>query len=524
MIRQSLRLKDPRHIGPGIAAFAAALAVALLGLQSRADTPSGEASAPRSGAVRLRLLGVNDFHGHLEPPRPGLGGAAWLTGHLNQAALPGHTIRVHAGDMVGASPLISSWFHDEPSIEAANLIGFDVGTVGNHEFDEGGDEMLRLIRGGARTGPAALKPDGAGGLVNTSSPGFRGAAFPYVAANTMERASGRLVLPPYRVVERAGVRVGFIGVTTPSTPHFVLPRFADRFRFLDMSDSVNRWAGELQRRGVQAIVVLAHSGAPSQEGDGTDATGEVVEECRQMSDAVDVVIAGHSHSRLNLRVPNASGRGDKLVVEADSYGTAFDRVTLSVDRGSGDVVRKSASIDPTSHSGAQADPESAALVARYARRIAPVGGRMIGRSTRDMSAEDGLGELAAEAQRQLADSDVAVVNRGSFRGSIDEGPISYGDLFEAQAYDHPVLRLRMSGADVLALARHPAVYAAGVRGSRPIEPSRAYTVAVNELFATRSGLPALEAAARAGRPVGTEVEALSRYVGTRSGPVGRGSP
>lgn len=523
MIRQSLRLRDPRHIGPGIAAFTAALAVALLGLHARADTPTGEAATP-SGAVKLRLLGVNDFHGHLEPPEPNVGGAAWLTGHLDQAAIPGHTIRVHAGDMVGASPLISSWFHDEPSIEAANLMGFDVGTVGNHEFDEGGDEMLRLIRGGGRTGPAALKPDDAGGLVNTSSPDFRGAAFPYVAANTVERSSGRLVLPPYRVVERAGVRVGFIGVTTPSTPHFVLPRFADRFRFLDMSDSVNRSVEELERRGVEAIVVLAHSGAPSQEGDGTHATGEVVEECRQMSDAVDVVIAGHSHSRLNLRVPNASGRGDKLVVEADSYGTAYDRVDLSVDRRSGDVVRKSASIDATPHSGAEADPESAALVARYARRIAPVARRIVGHATRDMSAENGLGGLAAEAQRRLAGSDAAFVNRGSFRGWIEDGPISYGDLFEAQAYDHPVLKLRMSGADVLALAQRPAVYAAGVRGSPPIEPSRAYTVAVNELFATRSGMQTLEAAARAGRPVGTEVEALARYVGTLPGAVGEGSP
>jgi 5'-nucleotidase len=523
VIRQSLRLRDPRHVAPGIAAFTAAMAVALLGLHARADTPTSEAATP-SGAVKLRLLGVNDFHGHLEPPEPDVGGAAWLTGHLDAAVVPGHTIRVHAGDMVGASPLISSWFHDEPSIEAANLMGFDVGTVGNHEFDEGGDELLRLIRGGRRSGPGALKPDGDGGLVNTSSPGFKGAAFPYVAANTVDRETGRLVLPPYRVVERAGVRVGFIGVTTPSTPHWVLPRFADRFRFLDISDSVNRWVRELQRRGVQAIVVLAHSGAPSQEGDGARATGEVVEESREMSDAVDVVIAGHSHSVLNLRVPNPSGRGHKLVVEADSYGTAFDRVDMTVDRRSGDVVRKSASISPTPHSGVAADPESAALVARYARRIAPVGGRVVGRASRDMSAEDGLGTLAAAAQRRLAGSDVAFVNRGSFRGSVEDGPITYGELFEAQAYDHPVLKLTMSGADVLAVARHAAVYAAGVEGGPPIEPSRRYTVAVNELFATRGGIPSLEAAVPAGHPVGTEVEALSRFVEQQHRALGAGSP
>ena len=132
---------------PGLAAFTAAMLVALLGLYAQAGTPETEAGAPESrqresprGVVKLRLLGVNDFHGHLEPPRPGIGGAAWLKSHLDRATLPGRTIRVHAGDMVGATPLISSWFHDEPTIEAANEIGFDVGTVGNHEFDEGGGE------------------------------------------------------------------------------------------------------------------------------------------------------------------------------------------------------------------------------------------------------------------------------------------------------------------------------------------------------------------------------------------------
>ena len=258
----------------------------------------------------------------------------------------------------------------------------------------------------------------------------------------MERSSGRLLLPPYRVVERAGVRVGFIGVTTPSTPHWVLPRFADRFRFLDISDTVNRWAGELRRRGVEAIVVLAHSGAPSQEGDGTRATGEVVEESREMSDAVDVVIAGHSHSRLNLRVPNPSGHGDKLVVEADSYGTAFDQVNLSVDRRSGDVLRKSASIVRATHSGAEPDPESAALVARYARPD-----RAGGRPHRGQRAPRPVGRRRPgrrsppRPSARLADSDLAFVNQGSFRGSIGAGPISYGEAFEAQAYDHPVVKL-----------------------------------------------------------------------------------
>ena len=298
-----MRRIDRRHLLPGAAAFAAALLVALLGLNAGAEEH-------RTGTVHLQLLGVNDFHGHLEPPEPGIGGAAWLGAWLNRAATshPERTIRVHAGDMVGASPLISSHWHDEPTIEATNQMGFDVGTLGNHEFDEGGDEALRLVKR---------------------------AHYPYVAANTVTRDGGDLILPPYKIVERAGVKVGFIGVTTTDTPVFLLSRFARQFRWNDLSDTVNRYVPELQRKGVQAIVVLAHAGA-FQEGD--DAEGEIVDEAREMDDAVDVVIAGHTHSKLDLTV------GGKLVVEALSYGVAFDRVDLAIDRATGDVVSKAARV------------------------------------------------------------------------------------------------------------------------------------------------------------------------------------
>jgi 5'-nucleotidase len=141
-----MRLARRRHLLPGLAAFAAALAVALLGLNADAGQTAPEPKRERF--VELQLLGLNDLHGHLEPPEPGLGGAAWLGAWLDRAAAshPGRTIRVHAGDMVGASPLISSHFHDEPTIDATNMMEFDVGTLGNHEFDEGGAEALRLVR------------------------------------------------------------------------------------------------------------------------------------------------------------------------------------------------------------------------------------------------------------------------------------------------------------------------------------------------------------------------------------------
>jgi 5'-nucleotidase len=212
------RLADCRHLLPGAAALGAARLVALLGLTAGAQEPKPQVEpAPLSGTVELQLLGVTGFHGHLEPPEPGAGGAAWLGAWLNRAAgsHPERTIRAHAGDIVGASPLISSHFKDAPTIEATNPMGFDVGTLGNHEFDQGGAEALRLVRR---------------------------AGYPYVAANPGTREGREFILPPYRIIERSGVKVGFIGVTTQG-----------------------------------------HSP-------------------RQMDDAVDVVIAGHTHSRLDLQV------------------------------------------------------------------------------------------------------------------------------------------------------------------------------------------------------------------------------
>ncbi len=506
-----------RNLAPGIAAFATAILVALIGLAASADPPSGDgAVGEREGVVKLRLLGVNDLHGHLEPPRDEIGGAAWLAAHLDSATLPGRTIRVHAGDMVGASPLISSWFHDEPAIETTNQLGFDVGTLGNHEFDEGGDELLRLLRGGQRTGPGALKRDAAGRLVNTSSPGYAGAAFPYIAANTIDR-DGEPLLPPYEIVERAGVRVGFIGVTTTSTPYFLLPHHAERFRFTDISDAVDRWVPELQRQGVEAIVVLAHSGASSEPGDRDSAAGEIIDETAQMSSAVDVVIAGHSHSLLNLRVPNADGKGDKLVVEALSYGVAYDRVDITVDRASGDVVDKAGAVPSTRHGKLTPDRATSALVRGYADRIAPLARRVVGGTAQPLTRANGqLGAIAAAAQRELTGAGVALVNPGSLRADLDAGPLLYEELFAVHPYDFPLVRSKLSGRALRALltelridAPDPGAYFAG---PARIDPDKTYTVATNEWMATGEAFPALRAAGRVGRPVGSETEALVDYV------------
>jgi 5'-nucleotidase len=466
-----MRRVDRRHLLPGAAAFTAALLVALLGLNAGAEQPG---PPPRPGTVELQLLGVNDLHGHLQPPQAGLGGAAWLGAWLNRAAgsHPERTIRVHAGDMVGASPLISSHFRDQPTIEATNRMRFDVGTLGNHEFDEGGAEALRLV-----------------GL----------ARYPYVAANTITRNGGELILPPYRIVRRAGVKVGFIGVTTEDTPYFLLSEFARQYRWTDISEAVNRWVPELRRRGVEAIVVLAHAGG-FQEGD--DAAGEIVDEVREMDDAVDVVVAGHTHSKLNVDV------GRKLVVQALSYGVAFGRVRITVDRLTGDVVDKSALVVPTRHDGISPDPGVAALVDEYARRISSLGDRVVG-STGEALDHEAVDRLAVDAQLAFAGADVAVLNPGNTRADLDAGPVTYAETFEVHAYEHPIWRFRMRGADLTAaLAEQPGLL---VSGATDLRPDAVYTVAANGIVAERE--PFVRGTDRL--VVGTDLEALVAYLEAR---------
>ncbi len=201
-------------------------------------------------------------------------------------------------------------------------------------------------------------------------------------------------------------------------------------------------------------MVLAHAGAFHQGPDA--AVGEIIDEAGQMDDAVDAVVAGHTHSRLNLSVDG------KLVVQAFSYGVAFDRVRLRVDRRSGDVVEAAGRVLPTVHAGIEPDPEVAELVETYAERVAPLGDRVVGNLPHDLD-KPALDQLAADAQRAFAGADIAILNPGNTRRpELEAGPVTYAEAFEVHAYEHPIWRLRMPGADLMAVDGR-AAQAAGVR-------------------------------------------------------------
>jgi 5'-nucleotidase len=448
-----------------------------------------EVGAQTSGAGRplhVRILGINDLHGHLDPSLVGerkAGGVAWLASWLDSRSADGTpAIRVTAGDSPGASPLISAHFGDEPAIEALRMMHFDVGTVGNHDFDEGVDAMRRL----AGT-----------------------AGFQYVGANTLDAASGEPVLPPYTIVERAGVRIGFIGVTTRASARWLLPRYAERLRFADISDTVNRYAGELQARGVQAIVVLAHAGGTQESDEAGE--GEIFTETKQMTDAVDVVVSGHTHTVINVH------SGHKLVTQAASFGTAFDDIELVIDPQTKDVLDARADIVRTWNDELAPDPVLAAMVERYRARLGDLATRTVAFAPRPLTRgpDGGLGALIAASQREAAHADIAFVAPDWIRADLQAGALTYADLFQAQPFGNELIRMKMSGADVEAVLAqqeapgHPFLVAGGLPG--PIDPGAEYAVVASEFLAAGGeGFSAFERG-RDRTPAGKDIDALVAY-------------
>jgi 5'-nucleotidase len=516
-------------------AAAVMLAVSMIWATDAESRPKKEKPVPEGRIANVQILGFNDFHGNLQPRTVNgqpAGGAAYLAAYLDryEAQNPKGTIRVHDGDLVGASPLISSYFHDEPTIEATNLMDLDLGTLGNHEFDDGGEEMFRLLEGGQRTDEAAFKEDENGDLINTSDPNFEGTDYPYVSANSVYAGTDDPILPPYQIVKRDGAKVGFIGVNTPETERIVVPDAVSPYDFLDISDTVNRYVPELQKKGVEAIVVLAHSGGYRQS-DGTY-SGEIITETPQMSDAVDVVISGHSHSLIDTEVDG------KLIVQAWSYGTAFEDIDLRIDRKTKDVIDAVAEVITTYHQGIKPDPEVQALVDEYAERIAPIANRVVNTAgetitrTPDAEGESALGDLIADAQRDFAGTDFAFMNPGGIRDNVEAGEVTYGELFAVQPFENGLVKMELTGQQVIDLLEQQfqvnrilqisglqytytsdgRITSVTLPDGSELDPNATYTVAANGYIATGGDGFTVFTEGQNVQSVGGDLEALVEYL------------
>ncbi|WP_051331103.1 5'-nucleotidase C-terminal domain-containing protein [Aneurinibacillus terranovensis] len=400
----------------------------------------------KEDTVDVQLLGINDFHGHLDYSKTNkdgsvVGGASYLAAYLKQLAQQNpNTLLVHAGDAVGASNLESSLLQDEPTIEFLNKMGFAVGTLGNHEFDHGKDEALRLIQGGVnpKTGEK-----------------FGGAPFPYVCANVIDEATGKPFLPPYVVKEIHGTKIGFIGVMTNETPNIVKQEGIKGLKFVDQAPAVNKAVDELKKQGVYTIVVLAHDPG---YGSGDTASGEVIDLAKAVDPEVDVIFGGHNHGLLNVDVQNNQNPKKKIkVVEAYSYGTAFDDVDVKINKKTDDAVSVTATIVDVKHEGMTPDAEVARMVNGYVEKIAPISNAKIGTAAADITrtvnenGESALGDVIADAMKEGMNADFAFMNSGGIRDDIKAGDITYGKLFSVQPFGNILVKLSLTGKDLRAL-------------------------------------------------------------------------
>jgi 5'-nucleotidase len=419
----------------------------------------------QAASVDLRILAINDFHGNLRPPAGGIsiadpgdktrkinvaaGGAehmATLVKQLRQGAK--NTIFVAAGDLIGASPFLSAMFHDEPTIESLSMMGLEVASVGNHEFDEGMDELLRMQNGGCHPVDKCQGPHP-----------FPGAKFHYLAASTIEKKTGKTVFPPYEIREFEGIPVAFIGLTLKGTPDIVSPVSVAGLEFRDEADTVNALVPALKARGVEAIVVLIHEGGfPT--GDYNECpgiSGPIVDIVKKFDKAVDVVISGHTHRAYVCKIDG------RLVTSGDKYGTIVTTIDLKLDSITRDVISARAD-NVIVRTGADAgDAEQTALLASYDKFAAPIANRRAGSIMGTLSrvpndaGESVLGDVIADAQLAATRTDtkgaavIAFTNPGGVRTDIakkEDGAVTYADVFASQPFRNQLVTLTLTGAQI----------------------------------------------------------------------------
>lgn len=473
---------------------------------------------PAAGPDEVHLFGLNDLHGNLQPPAGSTGkiaghdagGAAYLATHLARlrAAYPASAV-VAAGDDIGASPLVSGLFHDEPTITFLNNIGMAASSVGNHEFDDGVLELARIQQGGC--------------ALDDCSPGapFTGAKFAYLAANVTD-AEGKLppALRPWTMLEVGGHKIGVIGTVTPDTTNLVLPAGIRGYRFDDEAATINRYVPELTAAGAETIVALMHDGGiqqtpkdvPVDYNGCADISPNVTALATAIDPAVKALFTGHSHQ------PYVCTIAGKVVTQAASYGRLVTDLTL---RFAADGVQASA-VNRVVTREVTPDGPTTALVDFYAEQARPRTARVVGSAGAVLSHDPGpsgtapLGDVIADSMLAAtagpAGAVAAFMNPGGVRADIKAGPVTYGDLFTVQPFGNQVVTLTLTGQQVLRLleqqwtnASKPAVLSpAGITyayrdaapqgakvvpdsvriAGQPLNPVATYRITTNSFLAT----------------------------------------
>jgi 5'-nucleotidase len=436
------------------------------------------AAAWKPAPVNVQILAVNDFHGALDPSltKPNTldpatwyyqGGAEYLTKFVSAAAATNpHTVKVSAGDMIGASPLLSALFHDEPTVMAFNLMGFDFSATGNHEYDEGWHELLRMQYGGCHPVDGCFP----------GVPAFPGASYKYLAANVIRLDTHRTLFPAYRIRWFDGVRVAFVGIALDSTPTIVVPSGVEGLQFKAEVDTINRYVRYLKFwRHVKSIVVLLHDGAgPAPSYNACNpADPFFTNVVMKVDPEVDVLITGHSHNAYNCQIQVNPKYNPMIVTSAGYNGRYLTDINLSIARFTDQVTSASANNIwvQTPYLSAVPDPTMKALLDQYRAASAPLANHVVGSITADITrtqnaaGESTLGDVIADAQLAATgpgygDAVVAMTNPGGIRTDLlynqisdgeQPGEVTYAEAFAVQPFSNNMVTMTLTGDQLKAV-------------------------------------------------------------------------
>ncbi len=465
----------PARRGRRVLALLPALALTLaVALPVIGAAPDGVGKGnPAGPLLDIQLLAFNDYHGHLEPTTPGTvgtttaGGSEYLASHLaGLRAGQRNSLTVAAGDLIGGTPFLSGLFHDEPSVNSLNAMGLDVSSVGNHEFDEGVTELLRMQNGGCHPDDGCYFPD---------EP-YMGADFPWLAANVVSETTGETVLPPYWIKKFQGAEIAFIGMTLEGTPALVAQSGIDGWDFQDEADTANALVPVLRRQGVEAIVVLLHEGLETSGtyDDCVGISGPVADIQSRLDPEIDVMITGHTHQAYNCVMTDPAGE-PRRVTSALSFGRIISEINLKYDRRTNDIRRDL--VTATNHVVDQTvtpDPAQTAILDKYRPVADLIGNRPVGLITADITraktgtgsedrgSESNAGNMIADAQLWATatnnGAELALMNPGGVRADFlyassakgeGDGVVTYAEAFNMQPFGNLLSTIPMTGQQII---------------------------------------------------------------------------
>ncbi|ACU34114.1 bifunctional metallophosphatase/5'-nucleotidase [Actinosynnema pretiosum subsp. pretiosum] len=483
------------------AALAATAVAGAAVLLAQSPATPAQADGRASGkTVDVRLIGINDLHGNIEPPTGSsgrvtlsdgttvnAGGAAFNATHIKKLQSEvRNSVIVGQGDLIGASPVVSALFHDEPTVEILNKVGMDATAAGNHEFDEGYRELLRMQHGGCHP------VDGC-----QFSPSYTGAKFKILGANVTLAKSGLPALPPFWVEFRDGVPIGFIGMPLKDVPILVDPNGIKDLKFGDEIAAANKYADLLNWLGVKSIVLLVHQGDNTTGGGPDDCNtvsggpGRLIAE--KVSPKIDAVFSGHSHQQYNCTVTDPAGN-PRPFIEGLAFGRELSVVDLKIDKRTRDVVRSATKA--RNHVVTQdvtPDPKIQAVIDQAKTKAGPIANKQVGTIASDVlraqnpAGESPLGNLIADSQLAATTGNGAVaalMNPGGVRADLTyagspagegDGVVTYGEAFTVQPFGNILQTVSLTGAQLKAALEQQWQTVNGAQRQIVLQPSAGLT-------------------------------------------------